>query len=175
MNSTNKKELDMGQIILEQIVSGGQTGADRAGLFAGKVLGLKTGGMAPKGWKTTDGSAPWLEQEYGLVECTSVDGYVYRTQANVLFADGTVRFFTKERSAGKRCMLKTIKRYEKPYIDFNLMIHHLNLSLVLFRRWLVDHEIKILNVTGNSEQTSPGIGLKVAEFLFKALKQIRKK
>jgi len=43
-------------MILHKIISGGQTGADRAGLVVGKSLGLEIGGTAPKGWKTEESS-----------------------------------------------------------------------------------------------------------------------
>ena len=45
---------------LTTIISGGQTGADQAGLLAAQALGLQTGGWAPHGWRTDAGPAPWL-------------------------------------------------------------------------------------------------------------------
>ncbi len=54
---------------LREIISGGQTGADQAGLYVGKMLGLKTGGVAPPHFMTHEGPNPeLLRDEYGLVE-----------------------------------------------------------------------------------------------------------
>ena len=53
---------------LRKVVSGGQTGADQAGLRAARAAGIETGGWAPKGWETEEGPAPWLS-DYGLKEC----------------------------------------------------------------------------------------------------------
>jgi len=69
-----------------KIISGGQTGADQAGLRAAVACGLKTGGWAPKGWITEDGPASELLKRYNLVECP-YSGYPSRTQSNVEDAD----------------------------------------------------------------------------------------
>lgn len=50
-----------------QIISGGQTGADQAGLAAAKELGLETGGWLPKGCITDEGRRPDLLALYGMV------------------------------------------------------------------------------------------------------------
>jgi len=63
--------------MLKNIVSGGQTGADQAGLRAAKAAGIETGGWAPHGWTTEKGPAPWLA-DYGLAECP-IPGYPART------------------------------------------------------------------------------------------------
>jgi Circularly permutated YpsA SLOG family len=51
--------------MIELVISGGQTGADQAGLRAARASGIRCGGMAPKGWLTEAGPAPWLA-DYGL-------------------------------------------------------------------------------------------------------------
>jgi len=76
--------------MLTRVISGGQTGADQAGLRAARSAGIPTGGTAPKGWETEDGPAPWLA-EWGLVECNR-PGYPARTEANVRAADATIIF-----------------------------------------------------------------------------------
>lgn len=164
-------------IVLETIVSGGQTGADFGALKAGKRLGLETGGWAPKGWMTQDGPAPWLV-DYGLEEHPQ-EGYPPRTFSNVKDSDGTVRFAKNFLSPGEMCTLKAIKRYEKPYFDFhwwnfqrgNWGFHfHAKTD---FLAWLDENQIKTLNVAGNSEKTAKGIGKAVEEFLVDALAEIQ--
>lgn len=65
-----------------QIISGGQTGIDQMGLFYAKVIGLLTGGMAPKSFKTEYEDAHWLGPAYGLMESIS-SNYAHRTRMNV--------------------------------------------------------------------------------------------
>ena len=77
---------------LVKVVSGGQTGADTAGLEVAKELGLETGGYCPARWRTEDGSNPKLA-EYGLV-CTVEYGYWTRTQLNAQHSRATVWFGT---------------------------------------------------------------------------------
>ena len=73
-----------------KIISGGQTGADQAALFAARKCGLATGGWAPKDYLTLSGPAPWLA-EYGLVEMSS-SNYVARSITNVQNSDATLAF-----------------------------------------------------------------------------------
>jgi len=77
-------------VILGRVVSGGQTGADQAGLRAARGAGIPTGRWAPLGWKTEDGPAPWLA-DFGLVECEE-PGYPAMTRANVRDSEGTIWF-----------------------------------------------------------------------------------
>ena len=63
--------------MLSKVVSGGQTGADQAGLRAAAKAGIDTGGWACKGWLTEKGPASWLA-DYGLAECPVPD-YPART------------------------------------------------------------------------------------------------
>ena len=77
--------------MVERVISGGQTGADQAGLAAAKKLGISTGGYMPKGWRTERGPRPDFAAEYGLQEAATA-AYPDRTEQNVIFSDGTVVF-----------------------------------------------------------------------------------
>lgn len=85
--------------MLEKIISGGQLGADIAGLRAAKALGLATGGTAPVGFRNSSGAQnSALAVQYGLQECEGAQDlpipaqYVMRSKANVDNSDGTVAF-----------------------------------------------------------------------------------
>jgi hypothetical protein len=149
-------------MIIEKIISGGQSGADFAGLLFGKKAGIPTGGWAPKNWLTLDGPKPSLK-DYGLIE--SSGGYSHRTGLNVRDSDGTVRFAENFFSAGEICTKKYIDVYKKLYLDISVSnpIKH-----AVFLKWLEDNKIKVLNVAGNSEQTVPGIGNFVLDYLANA-------
>lgn len=85
---------------LERIISGGQTGADQAGLFAAEELGIATGGMATKGYRVEGGADPsLLRDRFGLTEHSEKD-YRYRTVKNMEESDGTVIFYSGEGDRG---------------------------------------------------------------------------
>src|SRR5262249_57051294 len=78
--------------MLRKIISGGQTGADRAGLDFAIEAGLEHGGYVPKGRKAEDGR---IDDRYQLVELLS-SSYVARTKRKVEESDGTVIFSLKK-------------------------------------------------------------------------------
>lgn len=154
-----------------KVISGGQNGADQAGLRAAKACGLETGGWLPRGCITLDGPRPDLMEEYGMQEHTSAR-YPPRTEANVRDSDGTLRFVRTFSSAGEKCTLKAIRWYNKPHLDIHIQ-HPPTKEEVA--SWLKDNNIKVLNIAGNSEETAPGIGEWVYGFLqdvFVALKSL---
>jgi hypothetical protein len=92
--------------MLTKVISGGQTGADQAGLRAARAAGILTGGWAPRGWlvESKDGNkdvaAPWLGLLFGLEECAQL-GYAARTRANARDSDTTIWFGNVDTSGGK--------------------------------------------------------------------------
>lgn len=155
---------------LRKIISGGQTGADIAGLKAAKELGLETGGWMPKGFRTLEGARPEYRELYGLRD-TESSYYPPRTALNVKESDGTVRFATDWESPGEKLTLKLINQYKKPAHGISLTVGiELEEEVKVFRAWLVRSNIQTLNVAGNSEQTSPGIEEFVFNFLVSALR-----
>ena len=158
---------------IKKVISGGQTGADRGALRAAFKLGIETGGWIPKGCLTETGPDPSLISHYGCKEHSS-SKYPPRTFANVRDSDATIRFAKDFSSAGERCTLKAIQQYGKPFLDvlileldvFTLGLHG---SVNPVRRWLNEHNVKVLNVAGNRESTCPGIELLVYRFMGKVL------
>lgn len=140
--------------MLRKVISGGQNGADQAGLRVAKEFQVETGGWIPAGWRTLDGSRPDLGKDYGLV-CHSSDSYVPRTYANARDSDGTVRLAADFGSRGEICTLKGIKQYKKKWLDIDLKNPPPPEAMA---DWLCDHDISVLNVAGNSEQTFAGCG-----------------
>ena len=147
--------------MLEKICSGGQNGADQAGLRAAKSVGLKTGGWIPNNCKTLDGPRFDLLLEFGLTEHAS-PLYPPRTEANVCTSDATIRFASNFNSAGERCTKRAIKWFKKPYLDVDI---NDPLPIEEVVKWIKDNDFKILNIAGNSEDTSPGIGKFVEDYL----------
>jgi len=76
-------------------ISGGQSGADRAGLGFAIAKGLEHGGFVPRGRKTEDGR---ITDHYNLVELTT-KSHPAHTGRNVEESDGTVIFSIEQSSA----------------------------------------------------------------------------
>ena len=96
---------------LRKIISGGQTGADQAGLWAARALKLEKGGTAPKNWETENGSSEHVLKPLGLVEGPA--GYRERTRMNVQDADATV-VFGNLNSPGTKLTIRFAKELGKP-------------------------------------------------------------
>ena len=137
-------------IVIYKIISGGQYGADQAGLKVAMDLGLKTGGMCPLGWKTKFGPRPQLAK-LGLTEHPTSDNYSVRTAWNVKNSDATIRFAFDFDSAGENSTYNAIKKYDKPYFDINLdeVISGNNLYVLDIAKFFDEHHVEVLNVAGN--------------------------
>lgn len=152
-----------------KIISGGQNGVDQAALAAAKACGLETGGWLPKGCRTLDGPRPNLVWTYNMQEHTS-ENYGARTEANVRDSDGTLRIAEKFSSPGEKCTLQAIKWHKKPHFDINLK-KELNIDAAV--SWIKENNIQVLNVAGNSEDTSPGIESTAETILIKIFSQLK--
>jgi hypothetical protein len=155
--------------MIVKVISGGQTGADIAGVKAAKAFGLQTGGTMPKGFKTLDGPKPEYFDLYGMVEHSS-DKYPPRTAANVREAHGTVRFAKNFNSYGEKCTLKYIKLYGTPHFDVSVTDPP---PVEYFVQWLENNNIMVLNVAGNSHKSSPNIEFFVINYLTHAFNLIK--
>jgi hypothetical protein len=138
--------------MIEKVISGGQIGADEAGVRTAKAFGIPTGGTMPKNFLTLDGPKPEFKELYGMEEHSS-PSYPPRTKLNVKNSDGTIRFAFDFNTAGERRTKKEIDAAHKPYFDVYLSSpksdkHRLSKCIV----WLEKHDIKVLNVAGNANE-----------------------
>jgi hypothetical protein len=154
---------------LEQVISGGQTGADRAGLIAAKAAGIRTGGWMPLGFLANDGEHPEFAERYGIQEMAT-RRYPPRTAMNVRRSDGTIRFATEWNSPGELLTLKLCRENGKHFLDItpdgSITPNHV-------AAWIEQHDIRVLNVAGNAEETSPGINAYVVDFLIEVFRVLR--
>lgn len=162
---------------LRHVRSGGQRGADQGGLRAAKALGYETGGMVPKGCKTEAGPAPWLITEFGCTE-SRFEGYEHRTRSNVRESDATIIFCFDQLDGGSLLTREICHMLHKPVTIATLLRdkldHDATVAFSLYH-WIRDHTPKIatLNIAGNRESKSPGIGARVEAILLEALKRDR--
>lgn len=166
---------------LRTVISGGQTGADQAGLFAAKACGFETGGFAPQGFRTLAGNKPDILRDMFGLEETVQRNYQARTGLNAKTGDATIRLATNFGSPGELCTLKFIQKYDKPYFDVNLNLHddkaYIRETTAAFYEFLVQYQVQVLNVAGNADRfPSTGFGFhfhKSCSFLIDVFTKIK--
>ena len=145
-------------MIVEKIISGGQTGADRAGLDAAMELGLPVGGACPKGRKAEDGPIPVC---YPLTELSS-SSYAVRTERNVTDSDGTLILNIGTLSGGTAKTIEYARRHGKPHLVVQLDCAATPDAVLA---WLEQNRIKTLNIAGPRESKHHGIQRQAQVFL----------
>lgn len=139
---------------LLRIVSGGQTGADRAALDWAIARGIPHGGWCPRDRKAEDGTIP---RRYRLTETPS-DSYLQRTEWNVRDSDGTVILSLAETlTGGSRKTAELAQQYGKPWLHLAREAHRDDAAEQL-RRFTQEHDIRVLNVAGPRASTEPEVG-----------------
>lgn len=135
-----------------KIVSGGQTGVDRAALDFALERGLACGGWCPAGRKAEDGP---LDSRYPLRE-TESQGYRQRTRRNILDSDGTLILNAGELTGGTLATKIMAERFGKPVLLVQLG-QDLKVPVEELGAWLRRNSIRVLNVAGPREGKRPGI------------------
>ena len=140
--------------MLKKIVSGGQTGVDRAALDAAIRMGIPHGGWIPKGRLTEDGPLP---ERYHLDEMPT-DSYPERTEKNVLDSDGTLIISRGVPQGGTDYTRKMALRHGKQMLHIDLSLHSNSLDAAsLVSSWLQMNKIEALNVAGPRASKDPNI------------------
>ncbi len=152
---------------MDQVVSGGQTGVDRAALDAAIHIGIAHGGWCPKGRRAEDGR---IADVYLLRE-TESRNYAVRTEQNVIDSDATLVLYRQILSGGTELTVKFANRHRRRCHMVDLggfeqwdqdQLEH---SIESAKNWIVDNGIRVLNVAGPRESTSRGIGKAAEAFL----------
>ena len=153
------------------IISGGQTGVDRAALDVALKLKIPCGGWCPKGRLSEDGGIP---KKYPLREASS-ERYDVRTRLNVQTSSGTLILFREDirKESGTAYTKKVAEELAKPLLTINLN-EGIN-SCKIVSDWILKNSITILNIAGPRESQSPGIYSNAYEFLLKAISPFSEK
>ena len=146
-----------------RIVSGGQTGVDRAALDVALELSLDCGGWCPKDRRAEDGP---LDARYPLRE-TPLGRYDQRTDWNVRDSDGTLILFRTRADGGTRLTWVRARHRGRPSRQVDLD-QDPGIEPVL--EWIRRHRIQVLNVAGPRESSTPGIYDQSREFLLRLLR-----
>ena len=152
-----------------KIVSGGQTGVDRAALDAARTLGLPYGGYVPRGRRAEDG--PLGEEYAGMVE-TAGAGYPARTRRNVAESDATLILTHGAPDRGTRLTLKTAQAKAKPVLVVDLADTPPGAALAEIAGWLRGMTPGTLNVAGPRESRQPGLQAEAQALLERLLSRL---
>src|SRR5512139_3575510 len=139
--------------MIAKIVSGGQTGVDRAALDAAIRLGIPHGGWVPKGRLAEDGPLP---DAYAVRETRSAD-YAIRTERNVRDSDGTLLISRGRLSGGSEHTRAMALKHRKPFLHVDLNRMPAFKAAVAIDRWIGENSIRTLNVAGPRASKDPGI------------------
>jgi len=136
---------------IKRIISGGQTGADRAALDFAIKNDLPYGGWVPKGRKTEDGTLP---EKYHLKEMPTGQ-YSKRTEKNILDSDGTLILSHGPLSGGSALTRELAKQHKKPWLHVDLKTIACPAAAVMIQDWAGRHNVKVLNVAGPRASKDP--------------------
>ncbi len=153
--------------LLFRIISGGQTGVDRAALDAAMAAGLPVGGWCPKGRHAEDGVLP----DRYLLEETPSRIHRQRTEWNVRDSDGTLILYWGELQGGTLTTVNFARdKYQRPLLMVNLLEPMDTKEVV---NWIDGNNIKILNVAGPRESSRMGIYKMARAYIEKVLNRQR--
>ena len=130
--------------MIRKIVSGGQTGADRAALDFAIEWNISHGGWIPKGRKAEDGKLP---QKYRLKEMDTTD-YARRTEQNVLDSDGTLIFSHGKLTGGSALTRNMAQKHGRPWLHVDLFKINSFSAAQSIHTWISEQHIGVLNVAG---------------------------
>jgi hypothetical protein len=159
-----------------RVISGAQTGADVAGLWAAKHFGIPTGGLAPHSFRTVNGNHPEMAETFGIREHWS-SGYRERTIENLKSSNITLVLSEDMNSAGTKLTLNQCKKFEITHFplkfdpsDMEGCLNNFDANWVISgiksryerHKFLTDHSY-IINIAGNATNNSP----RIFEFTYK--------
>jgi len=146
---TSRTDNRPSRVQVTKIISGGQTGADIAGLDWAIAHGLSHGGWCPAGRPNEAGT---IAPIYELQE-TQSSGYLARNRQNVLDSDATLIFsLASDLDGGSRRTALYASKFAKPWMHI-----HPATEIEQVLGFLSRHNVRVLNVAGKRESVAPGI------------------
>ena len=127
--------------MIEKIISGGQTGADRAALDVALKLDISHGGWIPKGRITEEGALP---EQYQMQEMLT-ESYADRTEKNVIDSDGTLIICRGRPTGGSDYTREMALKHKKQLLHVDLNQTSSFDAASLISSWIKLYQIKTLN------------------------------
>jgi hypothetical protein len=136
--------------MIEKVISGGQTGVDRAALDVALAHGIACGGWCPSGRHADDGPIP---DRYPLQETADMD-HTVRTEHNVRDSDGTLMLYRGSLQGGTAYAVLMAEHLKRPVMALNL---DESPDPAAAAAWIAQNRIRVLHIGGQRESSSPGI------------------
>ena len=152
------------KLTIRKIISGGQTGADRAALDFALKKGVKTGGWVPKGRIAEDGV---IASAYLNLEETNTENYRVRTELNVRDSDATLILSQRDLTGGTALTKELALKYQKPYLHIDFRSKSIENAIFETKQWLRMNDCRILNIAGHRASEDSEIYQITYEFLAK--------
>jgi hypothetical protein len=147
-----------------KIISGGQTGVDRAALDFALAFGIESGGFVPKNRRAEDGR---ISEKYpNLIETESGDP-AERTELNVKNSDATLILSRGNLIGGSQLTKELAEKYQKPFLHIDFSRLTLEQAIRETLQWLDSIDCEILNVAGSRASEDAKIYRKTKKFLEK--------
>jgi hypothetical protein len=145
-------------LTVHKIVSGGQTGVDRAALDVAIFHEIAHGGWCPLGRLAEDGAIPEI---YQLQENDSPD-YAKRTEKNVIHSDATLILYWEKLRGGTKLTRRLAGKHKRPNMLVDLSESPGPREV---REWLTQNNVGVLNVAGPRASSHDSIGKSAESFL----------
>ena len=149
-----------------KVVSGGQTGVDRAALDAALKINIPCGGWCPAGRRAEDGRIP---DEYPLRE-TASNAYEERTRLNVLDSDATLICNTGDLEGGTLLTARLAEQLNKP-LHVASLDQYPEDEIDECSRWIISRQVRVLNVAGPRSSKCQEIYQQTLRFMVRLLRK----
>lgn len=147
---------------IKTIVSGGQTGADRAAFDFALDNQIAIAGFVPKGRRAEDGR---ISEKYLNLSETKTHNYAERTELNVQNSDATLIVSHSKLTRGSRFTKKIAVKHQKPSLHVDFLASNIQESVKKVRKWLAFIKCKKLDIAGSRASTDAEIYEKTKRFL----------
>lgn len=154
---------------LTKIISGGQTGVDRAALDAAIFCDFSYGGSIPKGRRAEDGV---IDLKYKLLQELDTPDYMTRTEKNVLDSDATLIINKGILEGGTAQTFEFTLKYGKPCLVINIDLEEKPVEKIY--DWIKQVKPCILNIAGPRESKCPGIYRESYDIIVELLEKIKR-
>lgn len=147
---------------IKKIISGAQTGADRAAFDFALENGIEIGGFVPKNRLAEDGATP---ARYPNLRETDTENHSERTELNVRNSDATLILSHGKLMGGSLLTLQFAEKHQKPFLQIDFADLNNEQAVKKAGNWLDSIDCIALNIAGSRASEDSRIYLKTKQFL----------